>query len=199
MISKNYCNLTNFNLYTLFILLFTLKNDIYAETNNSLASFNWIHSYMASTNIQEMKSWEYSKNIIAYFQSFPQISFEMFSFFTTVITPNYYLFNSYRCNYNNPELKADPYEIIEEMVSLIRTLGLKHVQVDLMSNLDYVREPRHYQLFQEYVTPLLIALSKYATIDAIRETDIDLLSLQGLYHNNTRHLIPGVVNTVVYV
>lgn len=146
-----------------------------------------------------MKSWEYSKNIIAFFESYPQVSQISFSFFTTVISNRYQTYTELHSNYDNPELKSDPYEISEEIVSLITSNGLEHVSVDLLTNLEYYKTPRHQYIYNEYIIPMIQSISSHTTIDEVLLKDIDLFSLRGLFDHTNRKLISEMINTVIYV
>jgi len=146
-----------------------------------------------------MKSWELSKNIIAFFQSFPLIETIPFSFYSTVVTKHFQVYYNYHSSFDNPETKTDPYEIIEEIIQLLDTLPHQELHVDIRSNINTIETKRHQIIYEDYVIPFLQAIAANSDVEQFREMDIDLFSLQGLFDSKNRHIIPDVVNTVIYI
>ena len=143
-----------------------------------------------------MKSWELSRNIIAYFQSFPIVDYQKCSVFSTIISKNYQVYKSYN-SFDNPEIKSDPFEIVEEIIQFLSLLPYNTISIDLQTNIDYINEPRHQMLFETYILPMIKALSLHTQIREYRELDLDLFSIQGLFQHQM--IIPDTVNTVIYV
>lgn len=146
-----------------------------------------------------MKTWERSKQIIAFFHSYPKTVFHHISFYTTVISNNLTVYQRYHSSYDNPEFKEDPYQILEELVQLLRVIPSEEITINLMSTLNYKDYKEDQSIYQIYVIPMIEVLAKYKQIVHIQELPIDIFTLKGLYNEQTRTIIPDVLNTVIYI